>query len=276
MVEDDRKPKGGSSPSAGCDSSCDHALGSDDISVCSERMRKCIDRRAPRHPDVSPHTSFSRSRGWRSASLCIAVIFLTCAKVNAFEAASGKLDGANGKEEATPGDHVLSVHDMSIMLEEHNETGLLVEFFLPWCGHSRRLRPEFRRAAAAMAGKPFFARVDCSSGTGAPLCNQVSPDVFNTPAMRAQLREHVGLPARGAIPPDDLALHAGDGVRVSAARHEQSACGVLQEDARAACARARWAGGYGCSAAAAASARRHISQRGRSGIFLLSALQRFC
>lgn len=104
--------------------------------------------------------------------MCIAVIFLTCAKVNAFEAASGKLDGANGKEEATPGDHVLSVHDMSIMLEEHNETGLLVEFFLPWCGHSRRLRPEFRRAAAAMAGKPFFARVDCSSGTGAPLCNQ--------------------------------------------------------------------------------------------------------
>lgn len=71
------------------------------------------------------------------------------------------------------GEHVISsVDEMNSALKKYNDTGLFLEFFLPWCGHSRRLRPEFRRASAVMAGKPVFARVDCSSPGGARVCLQ--------------------------------------------------------------------------------------------------------
>jgi hypothetical protein len=71
------------------------------------------------------------------------------------------------------GEHVISsVEEMNAALTKYNNTGLFLEFFLPWCGHSRRLRPEFRRASAVMAGKPVFARVDCSSPGGARICLQ--------------------------------------------------------------------------------------------------------
>jgi protein disulfide isomerase len=71
------------------------------------------------------------------------------------------------------GEHVISsVEEMNSALKTYNKTGLFMEFFLPWCGHSRRVRPEFRRASAGMAGKPVFARVDCSSPGGARVCLQ--------------------------------------------------------------------------------------------------------
>ena len=71
------------------------------------------------------------------------------------------------------GNHVIQTADeMGTALQRYNETGLFLEFFLPWCGHSRRLRPEFRRAAAVMAGRPVFARVDCSTQEGARVCLQ--------------------------------------------------------------------------------------------------------
>ena len=69
------------------------------------------------------------------------------------------------------GDHVMSsLDEMNAALKKYNNTGVFLEFFLPWCGHSRRLRPEFRRAAAITAGKPVFARVDCSAPGGARIC----------------------------------------------------------------------------------------------------------
>jgi thioredoxin-like negative regulator of GroEL len=71
------------------------------------------------------------------------------------------------------GEHVISsIEEMNAALKKYNKTGLFLEFFLPWCGHSRRVRPEFRRASAGMAGKPVFARVDCSSPGGARVCLQ--------------------------------------------------------------------------------------------------------
>ena len=82
-----------------------------------------------------------------------------------------------GEDGAGPGgwrgDHVIqSLDEMTAALKKYNDTGLFLEFFLPWCGHSRRLRPEFRRASTMLAGKPFFARVDCSSPGGARVCLQ--------------------------------------------------------------------------------------------------------
>ena len=71
------------------------------------------------------------------------------------------------------GEHVLqTVQEMNSALHQYNDTGLFVEFFLPWCGHSSRMRPEFRHAAAVMAGRPVFVRVDCSKREGALICQQ--------------------------------------------------------------------------------------------------------
>lgn len=75
-------------------------------------------------------------------------------------------------EGAPAGELVLHVGNFDTAVERYNSTGMLIEFFLPWCGHSRRLRPEYKRAAAKMAGKMLFARVDCSSPKGAPLCSR--------------------------------------------------------------------------------------------------------
>jgi len=92
--------------------------------------------------------------------------------------ASGEYDRCASVQDGTGlggwrGDHVISSQDeMNAALKQYNDTGLFLEFFLPWCGHSRRLRPEFRRASAVMAGKPVFARVDCSSPGGARICLQ--------------------------------------------------------------------------------------------------------
>jgi thiol-disulfide isomerase/thioredoxin len=39
---------------------------------------------------------------------------------------------------------------------------LLVNFYVPWCGHSRRLQPELAEAARQLDGRVTVARVDCS------------------------------------------------------------------------------------------------------------------
>ena len=39
---------------------------------------------------------------------------------------------------------------------------LLVNFYVPWCGHSRRLEPELVEAASQLEGRVKVARVDCS------------------------------------------------------------------------------------------------------------------
>ncbi|EKX47930.1 hypothetical protein GUITHDRAFT_106478 [Guillardia theta CCMP2712] len=84
--------------------------------------------------------------------------------------------GLFGSEEQewqdSPGSKILDATSMPEYLDKYNDTGLFVEFFLPWCGHSRRLRSEFRRAAAVMGGSPMFARVDCSTADGANICQQ--------------------------------------------------------------------------------------------------------
>eukprot|EP00960_Hanusia_phi_P053840 762476-Hanusia_phi.AAC.1 len=74
--------------------------------------------------------------------------------------------------EDSPGNKILDGTSMADYLDQNNDTGLFVEFFLPWCGHSRRLRSEFRRAAAILGGSPMFARVDCSTADGANICQQ--------------------------------------------------------------------------------------------------------
>jgi len=70
--------------------------------------------------------------------------------------------------------NVLELDDASFVgtLEEHDTA--LVMFYAPWCGHCKKLKPEFDKAAKDLANndpKVTLAKVDCTEG-GKDTCNQ--------------------------------------------------------------------------------------------------------
>uniref|UniRef100_A0A1A8KN49 Protein disulfide-isomerase n=1 Tax=Nothobranchius kuhntae TaxID=321403 RepID=A0A1A8KN49_NOTKU len=53
--------------------------------------------------------------------------------------------------------------DFDYLATEH-ET-MLVKFYAPWCGHCKKLAPEFQKAARRLKGSVQFAKVDCTAHT---------------------------------------------------------------------------------------------------------------
>uniref|UniRef100_A0A3Q3X2F3 Protein disulfide-isomerase n=1 Tax=Mola mola TaxID=94237 RepID=A0A3Q3X2F3_MOLML len=66
-----------------------------------------------------------------------------------FTRASDVLDYTDDDFESKIGDHEL----------------ILVEFFAPWCGHCKRLAPEYEKAATELKGLVPLAKVDCTANS---------------------------------------------------------------------------------------------------------------
>eukprot|EP00850_Spirogloea_muscicola_P002953 SM000011S19131 [mRNA] locus=s11:1045091:1047897:- [translate_table: standard] len=78
---------------------------------------------------------------------------------------SGKATGGSGKGGSSSGEKSGSVTLTSSNFEEQvlKSTDLwLVEFFAPWCGHCKKLAPEWKRAAKSLQGQVKLGEVDCT------------------------------------------------------------------------------------------------------------------
>ncbi|XP_042370289.1 protein disulfide-isomerase A3-like [Plectropomus leopardus] len=53
--------------------------------------------------------------------------------------------------------------DFDYLATEH-ET-MLVKFYAPWCGHCKKLAPEFEKAASRLKGTVQLAKVDCTANS---------------------------------------------------------------------------------------------------------------
>ncbi|KAK6476905.1 protein disulfide-isomerase A3-like [Huso huso] len=59
-----------------------------------------------------------------------------------------------------------------------NHELILVEFFAPWCGHCKRLAPEYESAATRLKGIVSLAKVDCTANTN--VCNKFGVSGYPT------------------------------------------------------------------------------------------------
>ncbi|XP_054158254.1 protein disulfide-isomerase A3-like [Oppia nitens] len=75
----------------------------------------------------------------------------------------------------------LSAGDFKSAIGQHDT--VLVEFFAPWCGHCKRLAPEYESAATALKNNdpPVpLAKVDCTSDGGKDICSEYGVSGYPT------------------------------------------------------------------------------------------------
>ncbi|XP_013791839.1 protein disulfide-isomerase A3-like, partial [Limulus polyphemus] len=75
----------------------------------------------------------------------------------------------------------LSGSDFEDKVKEHDT--MLVEFFAPWCGHCKRLAPEYEKAATNLKDNdpPVpLAKVDCTSDFGKETCSKYGVSGYPT------------------------------------------------------------------------------------------------
>jgi len=69
-----------------------------------------------------------------------------------------------------PNSHVLVLTGATFDEEIAKHDHTLVEFYAPWCGHCKRLAPEYEKAAHDLEGRGSLAKVDCTAE--ATLCSK--------------------------------------------------------------------------------------------------------
>lgn len=89
------------------------------------------------------------------------------------------LCGANGMY--TKQSPVLQVDGRSYekLIARSNHTSI-VEFYAPWCGHCKNLKPAYEKAAKSLTGLAKVAAVDCDEEANKPLCGSMGVKGFPT------------------------------------------------------------------------------------------------
>ncbi|KAM9313047.1 protein disulfide-isomerase A3 [Gastrophryne carolinensis] len=73
---------------------------------------------------------------------------------------------------------VLDLTDDDFEDKVHDHQMMLVEFFAPWCGHCKRLAPEYETAATKLKGTVPLAKVDCTANSNT--CNKYGVSGYPT------------------------------------------------------------------------------------------------
>ncbi|CAK4032007.1 related to disulfide isomerase [Lecanosticta acicola] len=65
------------------------------------------------------------------------------------------------------------------LIAKSNYTSI-VEFYAPWCGHCKNLKPAYEKAAKSLAGLAKVAAVDCDDESNKPFCGSMGVQGFPT------------------------------------------------------------------------------------------------
>ncbi|KDN48856.1 thioredoxin-domain-containing protein, partial [Tilletiaria anomala UBC 951] len=77
------------------------------------------------------------------------------------------------------------------------EKPTLVAFTAPWCGHCKRLAPEYERAAESLSGVVKFANIDCDEERNKPTCGKYGIQGFPTIKMFPPTKKRIPKDYRG-------------------------------------------------------------------------------
>lgn len=64
-----------------------------------------------------------------------------------------------------------------VMLSNHTS---IVEFYAPWCGHCKNLKPDYEKAATSLKGVANVAAIDCDAAENKQLCNSMGVQGYPT------------------------------------------------------------------------------------------------
>ncbi|KAK3022014.1 hypothetical protein RJ639_045175 [Escallonia herrerae] len=78
------------------------------------------------------------------------------------ERLSGKATGGSGEKSEPSASVELNSRNFDELVLKSKELWI-VEFFAPWCGHCKKLAPEWKKAANSLKGKAKLGHVDCDA-----------------------------------------------------------------------------------------------------------------